>query len=242
MKGKDISKKLVGYGLAAAGMLGLVGNAEASIVYSGPQNITVDVNNSPVGVDLNNDSDTDFSFYASTSITIHITTNGSITYQYFYLLVNPLNGSVIFDYLNIWPMRLSSGYIIRNTLTNNNWNSNWGTLASYSTYVGFSRGNFVGNRGYIGVRFHSANCSNNSWHYGWIQFEAAADATRGTIIDWAYETECDKPILAGQKSYTQSPAPVPAMGGVGAAGLAALLGAAGAVGLRRRKKEKKEEE
>jgi hypothetical protein len=57
-----------------------------------------------------------------------------------------------------------------------------------------SFGPFLGARGYIGVKFD--NPVGPSPLFGWIDFEASADAWTGTVYGWAYE-DSGGPILAG---------------------------------------------
>ncbi len=226
--GKD-SKKLLGYLAAAAGALAISTPAEAVIHYSGVRNLVVDNNTDYVGVDLNGDGidDFGFSYFSSPALLVLYPlfnstfedTNSFIYYFYYYSVAN-----------------LKHGFIIKNDLPYSYYwtNTSSGYLASH--YGGY---NFANATGYIGVRFHSAECNGTDWHYGWIQFEGAADASWGKIIDWAYEDECNKPIIAGDRGERAS---VPVLDPVGAAGLAVLLGGAGALGLKRRKKEDEDKE
>ncbi len=69
------------------------------------------------------------------------------------------------------------------------------TSGSVSKTVDYSRsfGNFLGKKGYLGVRFRiDANI-----HYGWIRFIADEDAKNGRVVDWAYEDQPDTPITTG---------------------------------------------
>ncbi len=220
----SLEKKILTYTLTASGVLGLATNALAAVHYFGLKNWIVNKDNNTINIDLNNDGTTDFNIY--------------YTYpsSYPWIYINPSNGSWIDGKDYVDPARLPAGYNIKATLLNSKyeWDNEGDDTLAYPSSTG---GYFKGQRGYIGVRFHSENCQGNSWNYGWIQFEATADSTEGRIIDWAYEDECDKPIKAGDKG---EPVSVPLMGGAGVAGLGALLGAAGLSALRK-KKEKEEE-
>ncbi|NWF97321.1 MAG: hypothetical protein HXY52_00055, partial [Nitrospirae bacterium] len=56
MRNKELTKKLINYSTIAAGALAMAGQAEASIVYSGPQNIVVDASNPFANIDLDNNT------------------------------------------------------------------------------------------------------------------------------------------------------------------------------------------
>ncbi|NWF97406.1 MAG: hypothetical protein HXY52_00510, partial [Nitrospirae bacterium] len=56
MKDRELKKKLISYSSLAAGALAMAGQAEASIVYSGPQNIVVDASNPFANIDLDNNT------------------------------------------------------------------------------------------------------------------------------------------------------------------------------------------
>ncbi|MFH1731734.1 MAG: PEP-CTERM sorting domain-containing protein [Planctomycetota bacterium] len=87
----------------------------------------------------------------------------------------------------------------------------WGSTWSY--------GNFLGAKGFIGVRFDNGA----GLKFGWIEFEGASDASWGRITGWAYETSGAE-IHAGDQGGEPV---VPEPGGLallaaGAAGLTAL--------------------
>lgn len=102
--------------------------------------------------------------------------------------------------------------------------------ASTTTY---NIGKFNGITGYMGVKFHSTACGSQEWNYAWIHFTATADATQGTIIDWAYEDRCNTAILAGAGAMQQTTT-VPTLNQWGLLALVALLAGSGAVAMRRR--------
>lgn len=51
---------------------------------------------------------------------------------------------------------------------------------------------------YMGLRFRR----NGEWHYGWIRINAAADTTGMVIKDFAWETQANRAILAGDGGAT----------------------------------------
>jgi len=67
---------------------------------------------------------------------------------------------------------------------------------------------------FVGVRADSAQGSK----YGWMRFTTPPNFDAGaplTLVDWAYETELDTPILAGD-GIVSTPAPLPALGAAAA--------------------------
>ncbi|MEA3385539.1 MAG: IPTL-CTERM sorting domain-containing protein [Thermodesulfobacteriota bacterium] len=206
-KKKPFDKRLKAYTAAAAGALIVVpAAAQTAVHYSGPQNIGIDLGNPLYALDMNSDGNDDFSFSFSFSYSIGINSDAS-------------GRGHIDETVNHDPANLPANYTIRPGLTAANyyWNTGWNTLAGiYAT-----SGNFVGQRGYIGVRFNTAAGTK----YGWIQFESNAASTNGTIIDWAWE-DSGEPILAGD-TKGQAPTAIPTLNQWGLIALIALLSAAG---------------
>jgi hypothetical protein len=240
MKREEFEKKLKAYAAAAAGvvaaapagvMLG-ASPAEAAVQCSN-QTITVDWTNAVASIDLNNDGVVDFVISYSEVV------NG----EEYGLYINPTTSggiggvSFIEPATDPDPARLASGYSIRNNLNTAlfSWdNESYDTLAFYSTIGGGSTdGSFVGQRGYIGVRFTSAACNGGNYLYGWIDFEGDSYAQVGTIRGWAYEDNCNQPIQAGATCATS----VPTLNQWGLLAMIGLLAGGGALALRRREAE-----
>ena len=56
-------------------------------------------------------------------------------------------------------------------------------------------GNFFGGTHYVGLRLEFGGGS----HYGWMRIDSPSpDVAFGQLLDWAYDTRPDAPILAGQ--------------------------------------------
>ncbi len=229
-KSKELKKKFMCYSSIAAGALAIAGQAEAAVVYSGLQNIVINTPNTSQLIDLNNDGTNDFGFRYVYSTTYFGNSNRGFD------LVRINYNQHIDSYSHADPARLPGGYLIQPNLPNQPafyWDTeNNDTLGTY--YGSSTMGVFRGQTGYIGVRFQSQTCNGSNYHYGWIQFSLNNNATSGTIIDWAYETNCNQPIQAGQQQVA-----VPAFTPAGIAVAAGLLSGAGIRALRKRKKEEK---
>ena len=72
----------------------------------------------------------------------------------------------------------------------------------------------LGSTAFVGVRADSARGSN----YGWMRFTTPPNFNEDaplTLVDWAYESEPNTPILAGD-GIVSTPAPLPALGAAAA--------------------------
>jgi len=226
-KKRGFEKRLAAYAAAAAGVMALAPAADAAIQYSGQQNLTVNSSTTPVSVDINNDGQADFVFTYTTSgalgwLGMHVTSSGGI------------GGDDVMGEDNYHTdfAKLPSGYTISAAGGGFAW---WGYASeplagNYSTAGMF---NYDGAQGYLGVRFTSATCNTGSYHYGWIQWRTDTRATQGTVIDWAYEDQCDTAILAGAGAQQQQVS-VPTLNEWGMLALISLLAGGGMLAMRRR--------
>jgi len=199
-KGGKLQKRLSAYSALAAGVLAVVPSAEAAIQYSGTQNLSVNSSTTPVVVDMNGDMSNDFQFsYLSNLYGVGSGLGMSALGNAGAILRSSSGHS---DWAN-----LSANYSIRSNINSAlSWSNGFEPLAGVSSTFGSFNSN--GSQGYLGVRFTSSTCNNGDFHYGWIQWRTDTRATQGTIIDWAYETTCNTPILAGAG---QQAVAVPAM-------------------------------
>lgn len=201
--------------------------AESAVQYSGLQGLPIGTSVTPAMqlLDLDGDAQLDFTFaflnyeYNLTfgPIRVNNRANG-------FLLKFPSGNSVISEDSAIksstylLPARLPGNYTIQGSLPasgGRQWKSTSSTnslaitvqyyaafhtsgeSASIITSTNFSGGNFIGKKGYLGVRFQ---ISGNT-HYGWIRFAADEDMKSGRIVDWAYEDQPDTPIKAGAGKF-----------------------------------------
>ncbi len=228
MKNNKLKKKLLSYSSIVAGALSMTAQTEASIVYSGTQNIVIDTNNPYSLIDLDNNTVPDFLiFYLG--YYLNTTAQGHGIYGNPYNNALMINEQITTTSPPIGVVNIPTNYSVKSTLSAGRQWFLFGFLDGY--YNGIPYGNFIGTMGYIGVRFNT-DCGTT---YGWIQYRSNTNATVGTIIDWAYENEC-KPILAGDKGPQVA---VPALTPAGIAAGAGLLLGAGIRTLKKKGKDKK---
>ena len=170
-------------------------------MYSEPQNIVVSLNNSnsDCPIDFNEDGNPDFVFFA-----FDYTSERGIVFLPPSYLGSGYGGFIVegtsTGSLPV-PARLSCGYNIGYPLDSAgtfNWNFSLLPPVSYgllaSTGIS-SYGNFIGERGCIGVVF---SIGLGPPFFGWVDFEGdVQDAARGIIHGWAYENQPLVPIAAG---------------------------------------------
>ena len=265
----EFKRRLLSYSAMAGAALVAASHAGAGIIYSGPQNITVDAGNPSVGVDfdgggpevsidLSSGQNTQTgqtviggSYTTGKHSTYVVTGSGLYGTQYghsTWVSGTHVPGQTYTSFQRDWFHRLKASplggavdaqqeaQILSQSHSvgaggTNYWQTVPAPLAiaegssSHSFYSGSGQqsnlfGNFLGAKGYIGVRFDNGQ----GLRYGWIQFEGAGDASSGLIIDWAYD-DTGAPMHCGT---TSSPEPVvPEPGGLallatGAAGLMTL--------------------
>lgn len=229
-KKKSFEKRLSVYLGVASGVLLIHSGAEAQVQYSGLRNLTVNSSNTSISVDLNADGIVDFKFFFKQTYSTN----------YLGLSVNTTNGrrQWIGSTGNNDAAKLESTYVIKPDITalSLGWSVDTDSRDLMGAhYPGSSHdGNFNDQTGYLGVRFTSDTCTGtggSGFHYGWIRFSGAADASQGTVIDWAYEDECDRGIRAGVRGVKT----VPSLNEWGTVALIALLASGGMLALRRKK-------
>jgi len=159
--------------------------ANASVIYSGAKNITINEATPEVMIDIDSSGTADFLFeHVRKSSSSELTVDGELdTISYFACAqYGPYYGP---------PLQKTEGEQI---VANEVWLSSQydGLLAgAYGTWWG---GRFGEEGGYIGIKFSGQE----GWHLGWIYFEGNHEASEGIITGWAYESIQGQPILAGE--------------------------------------------
>jgi hypothetical protein len=173
--------------------------AEAAVIYSGPQNIIVNETAFPgLPIDIDGDLTIDFTAYDQT----------------------PGTGQVFAAYPTFTGPNDVVG--VPNTLYSLPAGTSIGPGSPFVGPNGGSNGyfGFLSGPGLAGFKFVTAS----SMHYGWVRL--ATSPTNFTVVDWAFESVPNAPILAGATAATPEPSTMALL----------ALGAAGVTALRRRKK------
>lgn len=236
------------YAAATASALALAGSAEAAVIYSGIQNITIQNNpgGAPTydraGIDLDgafgDDVDLSVSWYQYSRVS-----GGQYSTYFFYTNqaaaradAQP-NGAGILQNSTFQARRLSFGQTI----------SAGGAFAGAALrlnyYTEYHTPVFAGSwpgsgTGFLGVQIQR----DGETHYGWIRLQledlsSAKDGPEGasdriTVVDWAYQSVADASIQAGQT------VPEPSTGTL----TLLATGAAGALTWRRRRSHQGDDE
>lgn len=208
------ARRMAALGLVSGLSLAADRAAEAGIVYSGPQSIEVNSVNQSYGLDLNGDSNTDFTIaWASSGFM------GDITSE------TPGAGagnSVIID--GLFAAALGAGDLIDGAATFGAGQQTLGTSDGKDPAV--TTGNFPNAPGdtYLGLKFDIGGQT----HFGWALIDDVVTVNGHqslTIEGWAYESSAGMGIKAGATSSPAVPEPASllqlALGAAGAAGLTA---------------------
>jgi hypothetical protein len=226
----DKSKRWLAYSSAVGSALALAGSADAGIIYSGPQNISVSVKKG-------GSSSGRASLLINKFVVESVDLNNFVGGGSFGSFAGLRRGSNVYvPGHNNYVRRLAAGQAI-----------SAGIAGGFRINAGSVRGAFMSRSGryfqlgdwpattigFAGFRYYDAS---NQPHYGWIRLSLqgiggnnpAPQATL-TAVDWAYEDTPNTPIPAGDTGAAIIPEP-------GTLALAALAaGAVGVCALRRRK-------
>lgn len=245
-KMKSLEKRLMAYTAAAAGVMALAPGAEAAVHYSGPKDLTLNPQTSPITIDLNNDQVSDFRFSAYGYASTYSSDGLQVTFSIGAQIVSPITSGgkggtgiiesperLLFSYSFPFPVKLGTGYKIQDTLQNHSWTDfPVGILDARIYYkygnesISYAFGNFHNSTGCLGVRFNTAD----GIKYGWIRFQGTSPSS-GIIKDWAYE-DSGGPIDA---CVVPKPVSVPTLNQWGIMALIALLAGMSMKALRKEK-------
>lgn len=186
---KQTLKKLGSYSAAAIAIIGIQKEAEGQVVYTNIRDTLLNLQNSVIFLDLNNDGVLDFRFKAGEATDDFITAGGTGNSMI------ATTGSESWPAL--YPVRLK---YLDPIDANQLWGrQNFGLIAMETsggdTHFDGTYGMPIQTAdGYLGVRFKvGAN-----QHYGWVRLDCSDNAKWLVIKDFAYNATPGVPINAGQ--------------------------------------------
>ena len=177
----SFERRLAGYALAGGAVLGGAEAARADIIYSGTQDIPIGSGGtSPYNLDLTGSGTTDYTFsYGANPIEEGLSID---TYTNSVASTDGTNAD-----------RLTAGMLIGSSspfASGSNLN-----IQSYKFPFG-GQGQWGSQSGYLGFQFQTSDLTT---HYGWAQLDLSGFGSVGSavLVDWAYESTADTPIVAG---------------------------------------------
>lgn len=183
---------------------------DAQAVYTDLEpDIEIQFDESTAGIDMDNNGTFDFAFLkTSGGYYFYWTFTSTQVYRFRHRIwagpqipSNAIAGDYDYDSyagpITYFPYALLSGTSINEELS---W-QNWGFqimekgIYQYSEFAFYS-GNWIPDKdsSYLGVRFVD---DEECLHYGWIRCTTADSSKRLIIHDFAYESKCETPIIAG---------------------------------------------
>jgi len=213
--------RLIAYTLGAAGVVAITQPANASIVYT---KVNVTISNGILPIDLNQDGKPDFAlhnYFVGTSSSVQaITIRGNPTDSQAAVIGHK---KTIFHYASALPLNYSIGSGISKRFVN--------LQAGNHAYIGGG----ITNQ-FLGLRFSV----NGQVHYGWARITTKGNGFKLATIQltgFAYETNPNTPILAGDRGPSASAKPAGLVGSTAATTPSLGLLSLGAVGLSAWRKE-----
>jgi hypothetical protein len=224
---RDLAARLASYAASTGALLALGSVSQGQVVYSGIQNLEVNMPDEYLEIDMNGDTIPDFGFYMYGVGSFGLTYYG---YNYFYYgkgfaaILNPRTTL----YANSWMMRytyytynyLTYTYPMANGLGTGVLVDSAQTLWTNLTYAGYPGYQGYLAYGYYTYSFNSISYTFNGYaagdffaqeryigvrfyigaeqHYGWIRASTSDMLDPLTIIDWAYENTPGEGIYTGE--------------------------------------------
>ena len=202
---KQLQKKIYAF-IVTAMMFSLSANAQ--IIYTDViPDTTVNTNATLYHLDLNNDGTIDFNINYLTQFISQTCGTATDTGTNIYLTITPLGSNKV-GTTNVYPSNLLLNSVIDNssvtwssTANQNLFVRSWhcSSLMGVPIWVSFIDGNYLGNAtGFVPLRLNM----NSQNYYGWAQLHIAMQPASCTIMDYAYNSVPNQPILAGQTTST----------------------------------------
>lgn len=177
---KVVNKRLLSYSVAAGAAVAMASPAQAAVIGSGPQNITVNPDDC-FKIDLNGDMIDDFEFCLYEMLPDYIGV----------LFANVDNYVMVYPPKYVFATRLCGEVVPGDA----DWNPYGITHGTYYGNYGMRYGQFWGETGSIGVQFEVPGGAGPTMHYGYVRVSVDEDGKRAVIKDWAYESTPETPIM-----------------------------------------------
>lgn len=184
------------------------------VIYTDIDDIVLDNNFENYLIDLNDDDVFDFEFVKFSGSYLFFTSSGFTELRNFdWITITPKNddgedyneiagksSSTYFSYLVYWPYALSNAMLIGDNL---DFNQIAGAELMASRVDLFPGGAVINGNGYwypeiedhfVGVRFLDLD---SNFHYGWIRCSVMDSGEVLVLKEFAYETQIEHPIIAG---------------------------------------------
>src|SRR5690554_810997 len=208
---KKLGKRLKQYSALAATVV--AADASGQVVYTNLTNVVLTNDGDFFDIDLNSDGNAEVRIKIAKSSFFSSYSSASVSYNVNSIYVQPMRNSVeiastqssfsIYSALDTIPVVKAFPF---NTVLNNtlNWQNDTILAGGYlnlfynigysSMTISASPGQFPGaGDKYMAIKFDL----NNNTHYGWVRLDVAAKSNSVTIKDFAYESQANTPISAG---------------------------------------------
>lgn len=183
---------------------------DAQAIYTDLEpDIEIQFDEETAGIDMDNNGTNDFAFLkTSGGYYFYWTFTSTQVYRFRHRIwagpqipSNSIAGDYDYDSyagpITYFPYALLSGTPINDELSWQNWGFQIMENGAYqNSEFGFRSGNWIPDKdsAYLGVRFID---DEECLHYGWIRCTTADSSKRLIIHDYAYESKCETPIVAG---------------------------------------------
>lgn len=194
--------------------------AHSEVIYLDIPDVVIDESYEEYHMDIDDNGSEDFRFIKFSGSYIWSTSSGITELRFFhdvrvdlfnstsvfeYNQIAGIGFSTYFSYMNYWPYALLSGALVNDELQFQD-----GFVQHMASRIDIGNGtSWVHDKDagywwpsmedrYLGVHFVD---SESNYHYGWIRCSVLDSAEVLIIKDFAYETEIDHPIVAGDTTH-----------------------------------------
>lgn len=195
---------------ALAAIILMHNDVDADVIYTDIEDIILDVSFESYNLDLDNNGEHDFWFFKYSGTYVWSSGSGWTELRRLnFIVIDPLSAfnqvagksfSTIYSYYEYWPYAISGGYLINNNLSFQTYGFTMASRIDIGNGTSWVHDKDAGywwpsaEDHYLGVHFVD---SDSNYHYGWIRCSVLDSAEVLIIKDFAYETEIEHAIVAG---------------------------------------------